>query len=73
MGCRNLIARSITCLTPRPFLHLGRNPAGAQAQSRCSPPRRNDLDGAPAPWRAVRSDDCRRRKEAVGNLAATAP
>jgi hypothetical protein len=34
------------CLTLRPFLHLGQNLAGAQAQSRCSPPRRNDLDGA---------------------------
>jgi hypothetical protein len=33
-------------LTMRPFLHLGPRIAGAQAQSRCSPPRWNDLDGA---------------------------
>jgi hypothetical protein len=34
------------CLILRPFLHLGQNLAGAQGRSRCSPPRRNDLDGA---------------------------
>jgi hypothetical protein len=35
-----------TYLTLRPFLHLGPRIAGAQAQSRCRPPRRNDLDAA---------------------------
>jgi hypothetical protein len=39
--------RNLTvCLTLRPFLHLGPKFAGAEARSRCSPPRRNDLDRA---------------------------
>jgi hypothetical protein len=41
-----LPAEPTVCLTLRPFLHLGRNLAGAQERSRCSPPRRNDLDRA---------------------------
>jgi len=53
-------------LTPRPFLHLGQKVAGAQERSRCSPPRRNDLDRAPALWRAVRSDTCRSLPETTG-------
>jgi hypothetical protein len=56
---RYLLARlhhvSDTSAVPAPRPNL----AGAQERSRCSPPRRNDLDRALALWRAVRSDDCR--------------
>jgi hypothetical protein len=58
MARRYLPAELTMCLTLQPFLHLGPRIAGAQAQSRCSPPRRNNLDRAPALRRAVRSDDC---------------